>query len=95
MNITTEQGKTLKDAQGDVFRGYRPERVAHAVAVAKVGDPAKEVVGLISGPEPSCRVGKELARTLRGAEKQAAPPPEPMVGEADGEQESFDWSFCH
>lgn len=21
MNITTEQGKTLKDAQGDVFRG--------------------------------------------------------------------------
>lgn len=32
MNITTEQGKTLKDAQGDVFRGL--EVVEHACGMA-------------------------------------------------------------
>ncbi|CAI9770028.1 unnamed protein product [Fraxinus pennsylvanica] len=32
LNITTEQGKTLKDAQGDVFRGL--EVVEHACGMA-------------------------------------------------------------
>ncbi|KAL8255432.1 hypothetical protein R6Q59_033653 [Mikania micrantha] len=34
MNITTEQGKTLKDAQGDVFRGL--EVVEHACGMASL-----------------------------------------------------------
>ncbi|KAL6964201.1 Methylmalonate-semialdehyde dehydrogenase [acylating], mitochondrial [Sarracenia purpurea var. burkii] len=38
VNITTEQGKTLKDAQGDVFRGLEVVEHACGMATLQMGD---------------------------------------------------------
>ncbi|XP_043711879.1 methylmalonate-semialdehyde dehydrogenase [acylating], mitochondrial [Telopea speciosissima] len=38
LNITTEQGKTLKDAQGDVFRGLEVVELACGMATLQMGE---------------------------------------------------------
>ncbi|KAL7206108.1 hypothetical protein ACSBR2_018922 [Camellia fascicularis] len=43
MNITTEQGKTLKDAQGDVFRGLEVVEHACGMATLQMGEFAPNV----------------------------------------------------
>ncbi|XP_023763024.1 methylmalonate-semialdehyde dehydrogenase [acylating], mitochondrial [Lactuca sativa] len=43
MNITTEQGKTLKDAQGDVFRGLEVVEHASGMASLQMGEFASNV----------------------------------------------------
>ncbi|GAB4838399.1 Methylmalonate-semialdehyde dehydrogenase [acylating], mitochondrial [Ancistrocladus abbreviatus] len=43
MNITTEQGKTLKDAQGDVFRGLEVVEHACGMATLQMGEFASNV----------------------------------------------------
>ncbi|PON71803.1 Methylmalonate-semialdehyde dehydrogenase [Parasponia andersonii] len=43
LNITTEQGKTLKDAQGDVFRGLEVVEHACGMATLQMGEYASNV----------------------------------------------------
>lgn len=58
MNITTEQGKTLKDAQGDVFRGLGLSYVCYILLHAIIKSTSKEKMEknmLDKGPESDLR----------------------------------------
>ncbi|XP_020251474.1 methylmalonate-semialdehyde dehydrogenase [acylating], mitochondrial-like isoform X1 [Asparagus officinalis] len=60
MNITTEQGKTLKDAQGDVFRGLEVVEHACGMATLQIGEYVSNVSSGIDSRKPSSTTGRDF-----------------------------------